>query len=220
MPQPLSRVHPNAGGYIGAIPDLSFAHRPELGLLAMQSISSWSLVEERKLRLFLTLLGGPNDNGAIAYLSITNIQARNHMIDRIAAERLSNERYSLLKAIQKLASSKIKERDKLAHWLWGYSDAVPDGLLLANPRVTVPLMYVDVDQTSKQGFTAFHDKRNTLSNHILVYKNHDFINIVNDAEQLCSYLHRLDFILRDHPANRQNALYDALCAEPDIAKSL
>src|SRR5450755_471953 len=58
MPQPLSRVRADAGMYIGNIPDDTLSKRPQLAVLAMRAINSWSNVEAFLLRLFVSILGG------------------------------------------------------------------------------------------------------------------------------------------------------------------
>ncbi len=134
MPKPLSHVSPNASYRVGDVDDDPLTQRPKLAVMAMQVIASWSLVEIRLTELFVSLLGGLNNNGAIAYRAIDSRHAKSNMINAIASKRLSKENFALLSAIQNLVKSSAKERDKIAHCEWGYSHDLPDALLLKDPK--------------------------------------------------------------------------------------
>ncbi|AXW64707.1 hypothetical protein CJO94_24440 (plasmid) [Ralstonia solanacearum] len=59
MPQPLSRVTPEAGiVVIGNAGDRVLARHPDLAVLAIEAIASWSNVESFMLGLFVELFGG------------------------------------------------------------------------------------------------------------------------------------------------------------------
>jgi hypothetical protein len=107
--------------------------------------------------------------------------------------------FDLLQAILRVAKIGQSGRDKLAHWIWGYSPQIPDAFLLANPRDTV------------SGIT---------NETVYVYKQRDFDDIIKLNDRLCGYGLQFLFILRKHVANEDDALYHELCAEPDLQDKL
>ena len=60
MPQPISKVAPNANIMIGNVGDYPMQRHPELALLVAEVIVSWANVESFLLNLFIELMGGPN----------------------------------------------------------------------------------------------------------------------------------------------------------------
>ena len=72
MPQPLSRVMPNARVTLGNAGDRPLARHPELAVLAIEAIASWSNVEGFMLRLFMQLLGGNESLAASVFLALEN----------------------------------------------------------------------------------------------------------------------------------------------------
>lgn len=70
MPQPLSRVTPEAGiVVIGNAGDRVLARHPDLAVLAIEAIASWSNVESFMLGLFVELFGGHNSLATEVFLS-------------------------------------------------------------------------------------------------------------------------------------------------------
>jgi hypothetical protein len=201
MPQPLSMVAPNAGIRIANVGDRPLARHPNLGLLAMEAIASWSNVESFMLHLFITLFGG---NGALAtnvFLALEIQSAKLAAILAAADTVLQGEpeKIKLLRAILAIAKTNEKSRNKLAHWTWGDSPALPDALLLANPKVI--LGTIDKDE-------------------IFVYKEPDFIKIIEANNRLCGFGLTFKFILDHHPSNGEGQLFAKLCAEPEILERL
>lgn len=202
MPQPLSRVKPGAGYNIGnvGIGDSPLVKRPQLALLAMEGIRSWSDVENFMLGLYIDMLGGDNDLAATAYLALDGSSAKSAVINAVAAKTLSTENLQLFRAIFNIAGTRQKARDKLAHWVWGFSDALPDALLLVDPRAKVGGKMSEED--------------------IFVYREADFRSIMQDNERLAAFGATFRFIVIKHVSNKQGELYAQLCAEPPIAERL
>lgn len=110
------------------------------------------------------------------------------------------QQIELLKAILAIAKTKEKSRNKLAHWIWGDSPDFPDALLLANPKI-ISAHGIDRSQ-------------------IFVYKKEDFTSIIQANDRLCGFGLRFNFILKSHPANRDDSLFHELSAEPEIQERL
>jgi hypothetical protein len=137
MPQPLSRVRSDAGVIMGNIPDDSLSKRPELAILAMSAINSWSNVEAFLLKLFIVLLGGNATLAAKMYLKLESsgpkIVVLGAMVDSVKKEKLRDT----IRAVIDMSEIQRKQRDKLAHHVWGVSPHLPDALLLLDPRANL-----------------------------------------------------------------------------------
>lgn len=197
MPQPLSKVCPDASYEIGNVGTRSLLMRPELGLKAMEVIATWSHVESFMLSTYVELAGGDNADAAAVYLAMETSSAKSAAINTLAELKLTQDNLVLLKAIIKILKSSEKHRNKLAHWIWGTSDQIPDGLLLADPR----------------------DRRFSPEN-IYVYKAVDFDGYRTLFSRIAGWGMLFRFILMDHVANRNGELYHQLCAEPEISEVL
>lgn len=193
MPQPLSRVAPNALvsiGNVGSAYPSPLAERPELALLAIQVIASWSNVEAFMMRLFVNLMGGSTDLAATVYLSLEIQSAKSAAINAAAAVKLSEQEKALLRAILALVKSHQKSRDKIAHWIWGTAPQLPDALLLANPKDLIEIP-PDTDR-------------------IFVYRKKDFLDCIAANERLAGYSMNLTFMLS---AYADSQMYKELCDE-------
>ena len=199
MPQPISDVAPDANIAFANVGDRPLARHPDLALLAMEAIESWSNVENFMLNFFLELFGGNRTLAANVYLSLDGWNAKSSAIRAAANSVLDENSNRLLNAILAVFKTNQKSRDKLAHWTWGDSPQVPDGLLLANPKAQI----TDTDKDQ-----------------IYVYREQDFKNIIEANNRLCGYAQLFQFILMGHIANANNELFDQLCREPEIQERL
>ena len=201
MPQPLSRVLPNAGVVFGNAGDRPLTRHPELAVLAIEAIASWSNVEGFMLRLFMQLLGGNESLAASVFLALENQSSKTSAINAAAATTLSDRpaELAVLRAILAIAKSNEKDRNKLAHWTWGDSPEIPDGLLLVDPRASLG----QLDRSE-----------------VYVYRAADFQRIIGANDRLCGYGLSFNFILRGHAANRDDGLLVELEAEPEIRERL
>lgn len=201
MPQPLSRVMPNAGVILGNAGDRPLARHPELAVLAIEAIASWSNVEGFMLRLFMQLLGGNESLAASVFLALENQASKTAAINAAAVTALREQpdELNLLRAILSIAKTNEKDRNKLAHWTWGDSPNIPDAVLLVDPRASLG----ELDRSE-----------------IYVYKAQDFQGIVRANDRLCGFGLSFNFILRGHVANRDGRLLAELQAEPEIRERL
>lgn len=199
MPQPLSTFKNPGVISIGNVGDHPLEQRPELALLVAEVIASWSNVESFHLSLFMKLLGGPGDKAADIYLALEARSAKSAAI-KAAAKSLPEPHKNLLLAILAISSSRQKDRDKIAHGIWGYCTGIPNALLLASPKD----MLASNSDLSK----------------IFVYREKELEQIIEANERLAGYGQRLGFIITGHVANQDGELYDRLCAVPEIRDKL
>ena len=201
MPQPLSRVLPNANVVIGNAGDRPLERHPTLAAVALEAIASWSNVEAFLLRLFIQLLGGNESLAASVYMALDGQSAKTNAIKAAAANALRGraQELSVLEAILSIAKTNEKERNKLAHWTWGDSPNLPDALLLLDPRAN--LDGLDLSE-------------------VYVYREQDFRSIIQANDRLCGFGLQMKFVLSGHVANRDGRLIDGLAGEPEIAERL
>lgn len=201
MPQPLSRVKPDANIAFGNAGDRPLLRHPDLAGLALEAIASWANVENFMLKLFVEMLGGNESLATNIYLALENQAAKNAAISAAAKTTLgkdSNE-YSVFQAIISISKSSEKSRNKLVHWTWGDSPDIPYGLLLIDPRTTIG----ELDKSD-----------------VYVYKKTDFQSIIEVNDKLCGIGLKFTFILRGHVANYEGRLLEELMEDPDIKSRL
>ena len=199
MPQPLSKVAPNAAYSICNVGDYPLARHPDLALLVAEVISSWSNVEAFHLNLFINLMGGKKDKAAKIFLSLESRSARLSAIRAIAAD-LPEKHRNLLNAILSISRSYSKARDKIAHHVWGDSHDLPDALLLVDPK------YADFETLDRSK--------------VFVYRKNDFQRIIKDNERLAHFGGLLDFISQPVHSAGKDHIYERLSQEPEIAEQL
>lgn len=201
MPQPISRVFPNASIIYGNAGERPLLQRPDLAALAMEAIASWSNVEGFMLRLFVKLFGGKESLATEVFLSLKGQTAKDSAI-RAAADFSLKDRpdeLRILKAILAIAGTNEKYRNKLAHHTWGLSPNIPDALLLVDPRASLG----EVDRTA-----------------IYVWKAADFNSIIAENDELCGYGLKLSYVLCGHVGNQNGEMVKSLLNTPKLRDRL
>ncbi|WP_223496354.1 hypothetical protein [Pseudomonas sp. A-RE-26] len=201
MPQPISRLYPDANIHYGNAGDRPLLQRPDLAALAMEAIASWSNVEAFMLRLFVELFGGKESLATEVFLALNGQSAKDSAIRAAAGFSLKDrpEVFQVLNAILAIAGTNEKHRNKLAHHTWGFSPNIPDGLLLVDPRTSLG----KVDKTA-----------------IYVWKAADFNSIISENDELCGYGFDLRQILLGHIGNQNGEIVQALLNKPKIRERL
>ena len=201
MPQPLSRVAPDASIALGIAADRPLAKHANLALLAIEAIASWSNVESFMLHLFIELFGGQGSLAADVFLALDGQAAKSAAIDAAANSVLSDrpDELKVLRAIMAIAKTNEKDRNKLAHWTWGESPDLPDALLLVSPRAYLG----NLDRSD-----------------VYVYKEGDFTRIVLANDRLCGYGLLLRFVIQGHAGNRDGSMLAQLKGKAEIQERL
>jgi hypothetical protein len=203
MPQPFLRVAPPGSNIVlHSAEESIFPKTPELSLLALSAISSWSKVELSLLRVFVQLMGGAESLSAAIYVSLETQSAKNAAINAAAQHALKErqEEHQLLRAVLSISKTNQKFRDKLAHWVWGYSQGVPDVLLLADPR---------------GNYGGVHKKD------VLVFKAIDFEQAILANQRLETYCWQLDFVIAVQTSTpKRNSIFNRLATAPEVADAM
>jgi hypothetical protein len=134
--QPLSRVKPDAVTEWGNPNTMSF--RPELAAKVAACITHWSEIETH-LGAFLGLLLHANQKAAVAiYSGLDNRAAQLRAIESAAEATLKVDHFDVISVLLTVVVRPVmRDRDKLAHWAWGYSPDLQDALLIAEPGYTL-----------------------------------------------------------------------------------
>ncbi|MBM2711658.1 hypothetical protein JQK88_10405 [Mesorhizobium caraganae] len=199
MPQPLSRVAANVSIMVGNAGDRPLSRHPDLAILAIEAIASWSNVELFMLDMYVQLMGGLNDRAATAYLALETQSAKTQVIRAVAQQVLSKKDFDLLVAILAIAKTRQKFRDRLAHHTWGECPQIHDALLLIDPKSLLALP-IDMDR-------------------VYVYKRADFEEIISANDRLCGYGGTFRQIIGD-TLKHKDFLYELLYAAPEVREKL
>lgn len=189
MPNPLSRI-PGSWGHIelGEVGTGTLSSRPALALAAMECIATWSHVENFMFDFYADLAGGVKTDAAAIYFALTGAAPKREVVATLAKRKLDPSRLELFGALTRLTKAGQKERDRLAHWIWGTASGLPDALLLADPR--------DEAHSSET---------------ILVYTQRDFDTIRRQFERLAKLYFNFRFVAR--AMDQSQEIFDALSAE-------
>ena len=201
--QPLSRVNRGANIIMGnaGIRPTPLEARPEIGLLAMEVISSFSTVELFMLKTYMALAGGPKTVAARMYAALETKSAKTQAL-RAVAEVLPEDSKSTLQALLSWVKSNQSIRDKIAHGIWGYSPQIEDGLLLCNSRsLALNPENIDLEQ-------------------IFVYKVIDFVNATKSNVDLAATGGMFGRIAEDSLSRISKEMYKIIRADPIIAEKL
>jgi hypothetical protein len=207
MPQPLSHLRKPVGFNLNNVGDYVLRERETLARAAMEGIATFATVESWMLELYLDLAGGNKSVAAEIFLELESRSSRSAALQPLIA-RLEQRYQELYHAIAKLLKTRALDRDKLAHWVWGISAQLPDALLLADPKALALLDPLEPNYREK------------LKASIWIYKAKDFTDIIEGNIQLASFGFKFRWIMKNHPKNREDELYHALCAEPVLADIL
>lgn len=189
MPNPLSRI-PGSWGHIelGEVGAGTLASRPALAVAAMECIATWSHVENFMLDFYADLAGGVRTDAAAVFFAVEGTGPKRAIVAALAERKLDPDRLKLFVVLTKLAKAGQKERDRLAHHIWGTADNLPDALLLADPR------------------NASHSP-----NTILVYTQRDFDAIRRQFERLATLYFNFRLIARGQ--DQPHEIFESLSAE-------
>lgn len=141
--QPLTRVVSDANMFWGD-PE-TMLKRPKAAVRVAQCISEWAEIETM-MGIFLAVLLDTESKTALAmYASLENRAAQRRMILAAAESKLPPDQFDLMQVVFNVSISPVmKERDRLAHWCWGYCDELPEDLLLQSPEEKTEMHYLSV----------------------------------------------------------------------------
>lgn len=137
MPQPLSKVKPDAGIWFDAD---GLRKHPQLAAYAMEVIARWSHIDKMLAELLADMMRSADIAVAMAmYQAIFGGESKRAALLEAAAEHFGpkSSDYHLVRAVLECNQAFRNRRNDFAHHMWGTSKDIPDALLLVDPKVWV-----------------------------------------------------------------------------------
>jgi hypothetical protein len=210
---PLSRVRPDAP--VGFNATETMQNRPEIAIKIAQCIAEWSEIETVLGMVLALLLGvGTEDKAARAmYSAVESRAAQTRMLMAAAKAALPAHHFEVFMCMWiGFVKPAMKDRDKLAHWGWAYSPALPHAALLVEPGEQLEF------HANRLDLTRFYQFKR---DHIFVVTEADLERILKRFSQTKDYLGRFGGTLWEVTEPAQRAQYlDALSNEPQIRQCL
>ena len=129
MPQPYPKHIKNPKLDIGA----AAIKRPKHLMMGMHIISNHSQVDSMLALAFSNLLGSDPAPTIAILNSLRNGRIKREAMEALAKDVLDEEDMKVFRAVLSFSASVEKERNRLAHWIWGIDDQIPDHVVLVNP---------------------------------------------------------------------------------------
>jgi len=114
--------------------------RPKVAVTIAEYIAEWANIETM-MGIFVALLLDTDAKAMLAmYSALNNRTAQLRMIEAAAESKLTPDHNDIMGALMhSFVRPAMKQRDKLAHWCWGYSTELPEALLLMEPNEKMAL---------------------------------------------------------------------------------
>lgn len=178
MPQPLSRVNPDAE--IIVTPHALTIFNQFLPHI-MGVIAQWAHIDGDFATLFSRFLRAGIEVGTAVYQKFNGLEARRTALFAAAEKALPEWQQIALAAVWKAIKASRDQRDRFAHHVWGYSRQLPDTLLLMHSNVVVDVnISYRTGQTLDGGRILIQPKDFDRSQ-VFVYRAKDFERATIDA---------------------------------------
>jgi hypothetical protein len=213
--QPLSKVNPRATVTWGAPDTMTHPQRAKVATLVANCIAEWADIETM-LGLFLGLLLKTDSAAALSiYSSLENRSAQRRIVLAAAESKLLPDHFDLLCAVFNVSiAPAMKERDKLAHWSWAYSEELPDRLLLTEPRNKTLMHFEAVILRLQNPTIAFDPSK------IYVVSENDLLRLGERLRTAKNYLTQFMATAWDRNSPEEREKYrQLLSSEPQIREA-
>ncbi|HEV2562337.1 MAG TPA: hypothetical protein VGT78_09375 [Rhizomicrobium sp.] len=121
---------------------------PNLCCIIMEAISFGSQVEFNWSAVLVDLLKSDTKTGMAMYEALSGGESRRAALQGAAEAALPRDDFLLFKAVEKVLAPARRVRNTFAHHIWGVSDAVPNALILIDPKC---LRQYEVQRASSLG---------------------------------------------------------------------
>lgn len=177
------------------------AMRPEIALRAMKVVASWSLLEAKIGYLCVKMLGANPLPGIAIYQAIVSTNGQREALAAVAKHALPAEQLEIFEAVLSFFGSAAKGRNKIAHGVWGYSDELPDAVLIgyAEPFVEYFAARVNAELEGKPLMRDFP------RDDVYVWRAHDFDALVSDIADLTEWIETMEQLVTKHRDPYRNA---------------
>jgi hypothetical protein len=213
--QPLSNVRSDAKIQMGPV---NLDARPEAAIWIAKCIAMWSEVELQLGMMMTSFLGEVAAPTVAIYIDLLAFRTRIQALTAAAQQTLALEQHEIFEALISLARAATKKRDRFAHWLWAFSDTLPNAVLLVDPRDHLPKMTGLITKAIKQE-ELFLDDFVVSKDKIWVYTPKEFEEIFDEFRDLHRHLSIFNrMVLMGGDVLKQYQLFYALSQEPQIAQ--
>jgi hypothetical protein len=215
-PQPLSSFRPDAD--VHPSPE-AILLRPKLAPYIAEIVAGWADIEANIGAMLSFILEA---EFSVTAAMLSSIRSSSGQFDAVAAAgsaKLYDPDLELLEAILLVARGAAKKRNAIAHHIYGYSEALPEALLLIEPEAYAEV-FVTINKSTAGGLKLpsfgpiMPDKRRTF-----VYREADFREIISEFKTVakCVVLASLHL---DPKVGKPDVFYTEVCAEPLIGAAL
>lgn len=220
MPQPLSKVAPKADS-IKMGSTSHFENHPDIALHAMKVIAAAVTIETGFARILVSLMGAAPGTGVAMYLSLQADTVRRSVLRAAARHVLSDRDAELFEALLAVAKSATKLRHKLAHWTWGATPDVPDGLLICDPAEHFDLGLRSAEWTAQVKSGKIPESLPKIPReNIFVIKADELNQAVIAISRVQKFIFSFQAIVWGNQPNAGDQEYNQLCNEPEILSEL
>lgn len=168
---------------------------------------------------------GPAANAAAAmFMAIRATSAQAASLEALAEAVLSEKEAKLLSAILDICARACADRNRFAHWIWGYSPQLPEHILFQKPEAAREDKIKGSQQTKEimkkmQSGIAQMLLSSPQPKDVIGYRVKDIDEGILKMERAITLLRCFrDLIDRSFPTTGQE--YDQLASEPEVAASL
>ena len=215
MPQPLSRVRPNAQIHVSAS---AIQQQRQFQEDILKVIVFWAHIDGNIASLFSALLKSDIEVGTAVYQAFNGLESRRVALFAAASKALPEWQVIAIEAVWKATKASRQQRDKFCHHVWGYSLDLPKSLLLMDPSVVV-----DTNVSYRQRVADIGYGRGVIMpndydrSKLFVYRAPDFDRAHKEAAQ-ASWLFNLLYYAVGARGNERGRLQ--LLNEPDFRQAV
>jgi hypothetical protein len=214
MPQPLSRVKPDAEINVGA---QALTLVPDFVPQIMRVIAVWSDIDGNFANIFSNMLTMDIEVGTAVYQAFNGREARRIALFTAAEKALPEWQQIVLRTVWKATKASQDQRDWFVHHVWGYSRDLPNALLLMDSNVVVDRNVSMKQRTPIEGNRFLITPKDFDRSKVFVYRKPDFDRAVTQAEA-ASWLVTLSYFSLGTFANEQGRRQ--LLTEPQFQQAV
>jgi len=152
MPQPLSKVKPNVEEFkFGGI-DIE----PQLAVLIARVFAMWAMIESALQTMLVRILRADETAATAIYDLLISQAMQTRALEAAAKASMNPDDFERFTVVMTVTEGVQKQRNKLAHWIWGKSADLPETLLLLDPdmvrdqQTNLALLMLDPLSKSKE----------------------------------------------------------------------
>jgi hypothetical protein len=221
MPHPYISVRPHGGGRCELEPGIINKYpalAAQIGLVA----SNWAYVDALVQLILVAMLGARAELVAPLYRAIQSDRSRDEIVDEVAKQELSGIDLRLFRALLKLSKSPNKQRNAVAHGIWGITDDIDDAVVMLNP---LDWLEIGADSEAALANLALAPTKK-IPEHLMVYRANDFDSLNAEIKRIASYwytfrtLITLQRLIGSRAPEHISQLREKLCNEPPIRAEL